>query len=115
VLVLQVTKFNVGVREVLYMRLAANRCSLATKSRLALEVFVHVHISKVYGYQSQVYAQLFLHFSKDLSINSTHAQIQNDCHMRNGFGTYFTDHTFWLVGAWSWSSSEPVLSVLWRS
>ena len=39
-----------------------------------------------------------LHFSKDLSINSIHAQIQNDCRMRNGFGTYFTDRTFWLVG-----------------
>jgi len=48
---------------------------------------VHVHISKVYGYQSQVYTQLFLHFSKDLSINSINAQIQNDCHVRNGFGT----------------------------
>jgi len=39
-----------------------------------------------------------MYASKDLSINSINAQIQNDCHMRNGFGTYFTDHTFWLVG-----------------
>ena len=59
---------------------------------------MHVHISKVYGYQSQVYTQLFLHFSKDLFINAIHAQIQNDCRMTNGFGTYFTDHTFWLLG-----------------
>jgi len=59
---------------------------------------VHVHISKVYGYQSQVYTQLFLHFSKDLFINNIHAQIQSDCRMRNGFGTHFTDHTFWLLG-----------------